>query len=67
MFSNSSVVTSRPGAATVYVNCWPFGDGAMPIRPAGAWRFCSLMEAMTSAGVSPTLASLSGLSQIRMP
>ena len=39
MFSNSSVVTRRPGALTVKVNAWSAGVGACPIRPAGAWRF----------------------------
>ncbi len=67
MSSNCSAVTSRLGAATVYVNCWSLGLGAAPIRPAGACRFCSLIAEITSAGVSPSLASLSGRSQIRMP
>ena len=60
MFSNSSVVTRRPGALTVLVNCWSLGVGAAPTLPAGAWRFCSLMAEMTSAGVRPELGQLVG-------
>ena len=67
MFSNSSVVTRRPGALTVLVNCWSFGVGAAPTLPAGACRFCSLIAEITSAGVRPSLASLSGLNQMRIP
>ena len=43
------------------------GRGRAADRPAGAWRFCSLIDEITSAGVSPSLASLSGWSQTRMP
>ena len=64
---NSSGVLSRPGARTVRVYSWPAGDGAPPTCPAGAWAFWSRIAPMTSAGVSPSLASLSGCSQIRMP
>src|SRR5438876_1023661 len=67
MFSNSSGLTRRPGALTVNVNAWSAGAGDAPMRPAGAWRFCSLIAAMTSAGVMPSFASLSGRSQMRRP
>ena len=67
MFSNSSGVTRRPGALTVFVNSWSLGVGAPPTFPAGAYRFCSLIAEMTSAGVRPSFASLSGRNQIRIP
>ncbi len=67
MFSNSSGVTSRPGALTVLVNCWSLGVGAAPTLPVGACRFCSLIALITSAGVRPSLASRSGRNQMRMP
>ena len=67
MFSNSCVVTRRPGALTVNVKAWSGGAGDAPIRPAGAWRFCSLIAEMTSAGVMASFASLSGRSQMRRP
>ena len=39
---------------------WPGADGAAPIWPAGACRFCSLIAPMTSAGVRPSVARSSG-------
>jgi len=64
---NSSGVDRRPGARTVKVYSWSAGVGAPPTCPAGDCAFCSLMALITSAGVRPSLASLSGCSQMRMP
>ena len=63
---NCSGVTRRP--LTLPVACFSCisGTGIAPIVPAGACMFCSLIAAATSETVSPSSASLSGLSQTRI-
>jgi hypothetical protein len=66
MFANSSAVTRRPCARTVYVNSWPFGTGSAPIWPDGLTAFCCWMARCRSLTVRPSFASWSGLSQMRI-
>ena len=48
------------------MNCCPGGTGSPPICPAGFTVFCAWIALMISGTVMPRLASLSGLTQIRM-
>ncbi len=63
---NSSGVTRRPCARTVYVNCWPGGAGSAPTWPAGLTTFWARTALITSVTVIPSRASTSGFSQTRM-
>ena len=63
---NSSGVTRRPCARTVYVNCWPASAGSAPTWPAGLTTFCARTAFWMSVTVRPSRASTSGLSQIRI-
>ena len=66
IFSNSSVLVSRPCVLIVNWNCWSGFSGAAPIRPTAACTFWAWMARATSAGLSPKLVSASGSSQIRI-
>ncbi len=66
IFLNSSSVSNRPCARTVYVNSCPGGTGSMPTWPAGFTVFWALMALRISVTVIPSLDSWSGRTQKRM-
>jgi hypothetical protein len=63
---NSSGCESRPFVVSEYWNCWPLGAGGRPTVPAATCWFCSRSTSSTSCADTPSFASLSGSSQIRI-
>ena len=61
-----SVTGTEAGAVIEYWKSVPVGAGGCPSAPAGFWRFCAWMAALTSLAVIPSWAMRSGLTQTRM-